>query len=89
MKTETITDGHIHKTPELKHLASAMMSEVDKAVEAADTDTSVGRYILQMEIERQVSQIMKLAKQVMMNPSQVYESLMAIADEITENSKHV
>jgi len=81
-------DGQTFKTEQTKHLASAFISEADKAVERINDDNSVSSYILKMELDRQVSLIRQLAKDVMTNPSLVYEALNNVASEIEENSKH-
>lgn len=88
-KVATQTDGHLQKTEQTKHLAAAFISEADKAVERINDDNSVSSYLLKMELDRQVSLIRQLAKDVMTNPSLVYESLINVSNEIEENSKHV
>ena len=89
MKTTTTFDGHVHKNEALQHLSSALLLAADKKVEQTDTTNPVLNYILQTDLQGQVEMIRKLAMEVMVNPSKVYDSLVATAEELEENLKHV
>lgn len=89
MKTTTTFDGHVHKSEALQHLSSALLLAADKKVEQTDTTNPVLNYILQTDLQGQVEMIRKLAMEVMVNPSKVYDSLVATADELEENIKHL